>query len=950
MPMLIDDSGARRLASKLVPQQLQEERDRFRSAVNKAQSERAKASDDKRFDSIGPQERLVVVEQGDRLLEIAAETNVELDEIATVNPQLENVDFIRTGEVLFLPPPSPTEIAARPDGLDVFRDGLYQRGNAIEYADADSTDHRAEIDMLTDDTVEFLSALPDGYREIATQHLFDHDWTDAGPAQMAIEQAADQIGQELKHSTHQGPELENEVRDVLANLGDQVSPQSALAALDMAYATAKPDVQSALLRAPAAREIISQASDYVMSALDDKPKGALDISTAELELASRLNTMSMTLSPEMRTRLFESVVPALEEEYTQRAGTDDALTFGFGGTEQMFDAIKRLDPARDQRSIEGLAEIGIWHHQVVHMQPAEGGMLAYMLEIATPSEPQLKNDVFNSVIAPGFEQDRRETSQRIEEYQQHFMELSWLSENGGAVMTDEQLEQAVSDFTVNNPEWSATADELRARIAQEGEQYIEQLSVLEARYPELFNAEGGEMAERLEQLPTDSDREIAKAYLEHLDSPEVTMSMRMAIEEKPALMDDGLVMQRVGQFGKMTDRGRKFVEEVASLYVRREMIPALVDFNSKDFGSRALAHENLSLLKSDNFAKLLGVSPKSLDNAVAAIEDTWPNAGTFATEADWNARLKTMDRRLGSVRAFQADMPGGLALRLVGVAGASVSLANSGRLAIEDPNFATVGKALFESVGLAQKGIEIAAAYSDKVAATSAAKLFGSSRAPAVKVLGSVTSAFDFYSAYKAAESGDTRGAVLYSVSGAGGIAAAAGSGSWLGPVGITVSVAATIAIMQHQKAQYASQYETPETINFLTHAGLSERSAEILSNQSGEGYSVLPLIARYAEHKGLDLSQPADQAELVTWLNGMPDKSLEMFRDNMHRVLDQQKNDVDSFPATDEKGDRQFAEGLENWDLRYNTTHATENGHGYPRSFAQLDMTLEVLGVEPLV
>ena len=949
MPMLIDDSGARRLASKTVSQQLQEERDRFRAAVSKAQSERAKASDDKRFDSIGPQERMVVVEQGDRLLEIAAETKVELDEIASSNPQLESVDFIRTGEVLFLPPTSPTELAAQPDGLDAFRDELYQRGNAIEYADAASTDHKAEVDLLTQDTVEFLSALPDGYRQIATQHLFDHDWTDAGPAQMAIEQAAYQISQPLEHSTHQGPDLENQVRDVLADLSDQVSPQSALAALDMAYATATPDVQRALLRAPAAREIISQASDYVMSALDDKPKGALDISTAELELASRLNTISMTLSPEMRTRLFESFVPALEQEYSQRAGTDDALTFGFGGTEQMFEAIKRLDPAKDQRSINGLAQIGIYHQQVVHMQPAEGGMLAYLLAMATPSEPQLKNNLFDSVIAPGFEQDRRETSQRIEEYQQHFMELSWLSENGGAVMTDEQREQAVSDFTVNNPEWSATADEMRARIAQEGEQYVQQMGVLEARYPELFDAEGGEMAERLEQLPTDNDREIAKAYLEHLDSPEVTMAMRMAIEEKPALMDDGLVMQRVGQFGKMTDRARKFVEEVASLYVRRELVPAMVGFDGSA-GARALMHENLSELKSSHFSKLLGVSPKSLDKAIAAIEDSWSDAGAFATPADWEARMKTMDRRLDSIRAFQADTPGGLALRLVGVAGAAASLANSGRLAADDPNFATVGKTLFEGVGLGQKVFEISAAYSDKLGATSAAKHFGSSRAPAVKVLGTVTSAFDFYSSYKAAESGDTRGAVLYGISGAGGIAAAAGSGSWLGPVGITVSVAATIALMQHQKAQYASQYETPETINFLTHAGLSERSAEILSNQSGEGYSVLPLIARYAEHKGLDLSQPADQTELVTWLNGMPDKSLEMFRDNIHRVLDQQKNDVDGFPAIDEKRDQQFAEGLQNLDLRYNTTHATENGHGYPRSFAQLDMTLEVLGVEPLV
>ena len=946
MSTLIDNTGARQVASKFVQAQLQEERDRFRAAVNKAQGERAKASDGKQFQGIGPQERMVVVEEGDRLLEIAADTQVDLEAIALANPQLENVDFIRTGEVLFLPPPSPSEIAAQPDGLDTFRDELYKRGSAIEYANAGSTDHEAEIGLLANDTAEFLSALPDGYREIATQYLFDHDWTDAGPAQLAIEQAAEQIGLDLERSTHQGPDIEREVRDVLAGLGDQPSPKSALAALDMAYATAKPNVQGALLRDPAAREIISQASDYVMSALNENTKGALDISTAVNELASRLNTVSMTLSPEVRTRLFESFVPALEQEYTQRTDTVHALTFSTTATEQMFDAIKRLNPAQDQRSIEGLAEIDAYDLQGLHTQQAEGGMLAYMLAIATPSPAHRTNRLFNYVIEPGFEQDRRETSQRIDEYQQHFMELSWLSENGGAVMTDEQREQAISDFTVNDPEWVATADELRARIAQEGEQYIEQLGALEARFPELFNAEGEEIEDRLEQLPTDSDREIAKAYLDHLDSPEVTMAMRMAIEEKPALMDDGFVVQRVGQFGKMTDRGRKFVEEVASLYVRRELIPSMVGFDGSD-GAKALMHENLSRLKSDNFAKLLGVSPRSLDRAVAAIEDSWPNAGAFATLADWKGHLKQMNRRLDSVRAFQADMPGGLALRLVGVAGASASLANSGRLAVEDPTYATAGKALFEAVGLAQKGLEIAAAYNEKVSASGWNTVFGSSRTPAVKVLGSVTSAFDFYSAYRAAESGDTRGAVLYSVSGAGGIAAAAGSGSWLGPVGITVSVLATLALMQHQKAQYASQYETPETVEFLKHAGFSESVAQTLSNQSKEGYSIVPLLARYAAEKGLDVKDEHDQKTFVSWVNDMSPERFDALAGTLRNAIDSHGGNASTFPVSDPAIDGRVKQMLD--DRWIDGEKEYMSAISSVATFVQLDTALDQMGIPQL-
>jgi hypothetical protein len=947
--MLIDDSGARRITRGPVPAQSQDERDRFRAAVNKAQNERAKASDSDRFDSIRPQERLVVVERDDRLLEIAEEHHVDLDEIAAINPQLADVDYIQTGEVLFLPPASPTELAQRPDGVGLFRDELFERGNAIEYADQD-VDHMAEIGALRADVVEFFDALPAADRETIAQQLFDEDWTDAGPAQMALEQAANELGITLAHSSHAGPATEYEIRNILQGISGEARPDQALAALDLAYSQASPEVKRGLSGSPEVREIIHEAAERAVSALSEKQSEAFGQSVEELEMARRVNDMTMILEPEMRSKFFQAFVPALEREYRSMAETGDPLMMGVEGTTQLFDAIGRLDPARDRSSIEGLAEIGIYHLNAIPPDLGQAGLLAYFTSLASQTTGNAGNHVLEMDILPRLEQNRREVESRIDDYQQHLMELNWLSQNGGSVMTEDQLNEAITAYTANDSNWADALEEKRARIAQDGERYLDQLHTLESYYPELFDPEGGELSDRLQQIEDQADREIAQRYAEQLDNPEATIAMRMAIEEKPSLLDDGMNMQLLGQYGKLTDRGRKLVEEVASLYIRTKVLPTMVDFKPQDAGSRAALLDELDALKRSNLPKILGVTPKSMDQAMDAIKATLPGPGADATRTGWIKQLETMDNKLGSVRGFQASSPGGQVLRMLGVAGAAAGFANSANNAANDLNIATFGKAFFDAAGLGQKGIELSSVYSQRVADSTLGKHLGSSRLPAVKALGAVTSAFDFYSAYQAGQNGDTAGAILYSTAGAGGITAALGTGTVLGPIGLIVSIGATAGLVVNDKIKQANQFETPVTASFLQHAGLSETAAKALADQSGDGYNVLPLLGRYAEQKGLDLGDPIDQATFASWLNDMPPDGLAALRDNIHRVLDQQGNDFEHFPASDAEGDKRFAELLNYSDPRYNTTRITQEGQGYPRSFVQIDMTLEVLGIQPLV
>lgn len=161
--------------------------------------------------------------------------------------------------------------------------------------------------------------------------------------------------------------------------------------------------------------------------------------------------------------------------------------------------------------------------------------------------------------------------------------------------------------------------------------------------------------------------------------------------------------------------------------------------------------------------------------------------------------------------------------------------------------------------------------------------------------------------------------------------------------IGAGIVLVGTGIHMKYDQVKKANEYQTDITIGFLQHAGFSETAAQALSDQSGEGYSVLPLLERYANSRGLDLDDAADQQAFVDWINAMPADRLGVLRDNLHRSLDEVDNDLAQIPDASED-DEFFA---------FNNTdrpHFTYSGYATPLSMNQLDVTLDILGLQPLV
>ena len=250
---------------------------------------------------------------------------------------------------------------------------------------------------------------------------------------------------------------------------------------------------------------------------------------------------------------------------------------------------------------------------------------------------------------------------------------------------------------------------------------------------------------------------------------------------------------------------------------------------------------------------------------------------------------------------------------------------------------------LVDSAGLGQKGAELLAGLSKADAESLLGRLGGSA---ASKFLGVVTAAMDVWTAADSFANGDIPSGVLYGVGAGGGLLAAFGSGSLAGPIGIGLVVVSVVGLGIWNGVKEANQHEPGSdggvSLRFLQHAGFNEAAARALCDQTGDGVSPVPIVARYAELKGLDLANPAERQEFIDWVNAMPPDKLAALRDNLHRTLDEFDGDASRLPATADDDDWVVQDTLQRpW--------FAASGAARPESAAQIDAVLQVLELPAL-
>ncbi len=868
--------------------------------------------------------------------------------------RLAQTDWVDAGPAGIAVEKAVSEAGLESDPVEAFAGELRDRGNTLEYADPSiQIDQSREISALAGDIGTFLQSLPEKDRADALQNLFDRDWTDAGPAQIAIEQAASTTGITLKSSGHNGPELEAQVRSAVDNAeASSEDGELQFRAFAETYANASPELQKAMLGTGSGGDFIREMADYATQPLGDYDP-AVHMQSKPFETFLRLDAMTNEVPAELAATLVSSSMPEIERANALHMESTGSPMLGYGGVESLLKVAERIEgtPLGDA-AIERFADMGFYAMNELPRAIGEGGSLQYPLELSERNGAD--TTLLTQDILPGVQDTQAQANSAVDDYSAHMEELRWLIENHGDTMSPEELQTAIDDYKIemDRPEdgrtegaWTRTEKELQDKVSAHGQTLLDQLTQLD-EFPQ-------EPAEQRELIDAEIDRILGddKSYL----------AIQTALRTNPELLDSPALVNFASRQARLTDRGRKLVEEVFTQYVQRDILPKLADFKPGDAAGMAEIKSSLETFRDGKFSTLLGVTNKDMNKAIDAIEESLPLTTDGPDQIA--TKMTTLDTKLNGlasnnqdgIRTFSSSTGPGQLLRMIGASASAVGLMNSAQAAGTNPNVETILKVTFDAAGLAQRSVEIGKGLGMIAPDSFAVRYFDGSLRPGTKFLGAVGAAFDGWNSIKAFSNNDPLMGGIHAATAAGGLAATFGAGTIAGPIGIGVVILGVGATMIIDDVRTANKYENPRAINFLDESQLSDEAAKALTDNSGDGNSAVPLLVEYAREKGFDLENADHRAAFTTWLNGMSSEQLANLRDNLHHTIDEFGGDAAKLEQT-APDDYEYTSGTF-YDREVVTPYKTflgerfyvESGDAAPASVTQIDVALETLGIPEL-
>ena len=914
-----------------------------------------------------------VVEPGQTLTEMAkSHPGVSAGDIASANRhEIPNANLIYPGQEVWVPAQKPlTPLEQKTQATDDAMATARKAEQAYDELPADTNPttrlrlhedrEKARGDLKTATAAELdaraRTGLPPGQQpaeadyERAGQQIQERYKSDAGETKQ-LKQALDGLAADRKQAA-----VDKEAADIVAQAKKESDPGKAVQALDVGLKNASPEVKAAALASADGRALVQAAADWATEPMGDKgiagdtPMWNGRDGPLEGEQAmDRLDQVTKGLSPEMAAAVVDKSLPAFEtyaKACEERFGRS-----GVVGAQEMTSALnvleRSLDTPQGQANMERMLKAGIWNAPAVVDHIGNGGRPDYALaygkqapSAATFGDPA---DTAQRVIDAGMERFRGKVEEDARAYAGHMEEIGWLIQNQGGAMTPQQLEKAIAHYTKEKgPEWEAKGKELQQQLAKDGEKLLAQMAAL------------GQGANN----PATQDASI-EALNKTLEDPAAQSAIHAAFQTNPDITQgplgqkllDFLVNPNLSGPTKLANRSVWLGQDFATAYVKSSVLAQAGSgaLDPKNPESVQKAKDALAKMRDSRFAKLIGVSPEQMNKAIDAVEDaTMPRPGD--TDASVAKRLKAMDETLGGIKGLEKTTLPGQLVRAAGIGLASAGLLASTGKAIDDPSWANVLRVFSDSAGLAWRGADIAVGRGALNAESALGKLGSSGFMKITSGLGAFVDAF---AAVDALSKRDPESAAFFTAQGAGMLMATFAAGGPVGWIGLGLMVGGALgqwAWNEHKaNSTHEPRWDDGRSMEFLKkHAGINEDAARTLCDQSGEGYSAVPLLAKYAHTQGLDLNQAGDQQKFADWINGMKGDDLKALTKRLHMTADQIDGDVEKFGATGPNDAKyQPTEVIEYTDDNYQP--ATMSFDRAPLSAVQLEKFLQELGVAAL-
>ncbi|PFH08640.1 LysM domain-containing protein [Collimonas sp. PA-H2] len=906
---------------------------------------------------------LYSVQSGESLHQIAATHGAGVGEIALANNML-NQDLIYPGEKIWIPGMGGQARpgAASTNGDAVTAAALIPETQKMNRALRQANATQRTLAALKDDAAQGSGAahaeLRDGFAQEnaddALSKLKDavNDAIGAQVGAKTDDAMFNKAGQELAAPYIRDPaayslldkaiaqvHVERQVQAILGGAQAQNDPLQMLRTLNTGYSNAPQNVKDALLTDSHVQEMLGVVAAWANRPLTQKPDNGAMPQAQTVAAIRRLDQATQGLDKILASAVVDRAVPAYEAFYKDPEHGGSSL-FGNQGMTVLMNLSGRITGCtQGDDAIARFAVTDAWNSDAVQTAIGAGADPAYAIALASSikaagQEPDIVVKVINDsialrdqkniagggdpqptldvakrlqapgldgngvmkVVTDGMQQFKGIVTADVTKLALHDAEISWLVQNLGPGMTPQQLSQAVADYrTKKGPDWQAEDDKLRQQIVTDGNKLIAQMIAVN-------------------QTPqTSGTRALIDPVLQKIvNDPAAGLAISTAIQADPNLTDASHAKDMADLFSlsKIGDIGRKYSSEAASAYLRRNVLAQVQGVKLNDPASVEQAKRAISSLHSENFARLLGVTPSDLDKAVNAVQGAADDMTNATTAEEENVILQNLNKTLNTdatlSKTFNKMTVPGQLLRGVAVAFAGASLINSDNKFNANPSDPQNGiKLLLDSAGFAQKNTEVLIGLGriDKSSLLGQFggewKLFG--RASVGDLIGGVSSVLDSVSALRSGfglgTQQDDVSAALSATTAVGGaltVAPAFGAAAWLGPVGLGVTAAGVIGKVIYESDKDAHKYESASK-RFLKSAGYDDFAAEALSKQGGlisdaTGASQIPFLAKYGQLKHMTPDQ------LQKWVNSLSADQINAVANRLQQTASDSSGNPENF------------------------------------------------------
>lgn len=483
----------------------------------------------------------------------------------------------------------------------------------------------------------------------------------------------------------------------------------------------------------------------------------------------------------------------------------------------------------------------------------------------------------------GNQQNRLKTD--IKNYAELTGDLNWYIKNLGPSMTPAQLQTAIQNYENSRGQgWKDEVAAAKSQIVADARQLNDTLTALNEFPPEL-SAYAGDAKAAAASIGGDGSTQEAIEFA--------------------AAQDPGIFAGETGEnaakfWVEVGHKGKDFADAVAKAYVAANVLPELKQFNPNNAASVAAVRQQIADLRDNPILKVL--AGKELGTDVGKLEDVIASLKTESIQDAINGKginaLGDVEGKINELPTLSSG-PAGLLFRTIAFGLSGAALTNSASELGSEPKLQNLVGTLGLAIGFPKDTAALATQLGLPKSSSLGSWGLGESAAGEAteKFLGALGTAYYVIGGINALSQGDYAGMAFNAAAAAGIGVATFVDTSWAGPVGWGVALVATIGLGWYGHVQAANHFQDGDvgkaTVKFLEDAGFSQDAAKALSDESGNGYSPVPLLVQYAKDKGYNMSDPAQRQQVVAWVNGMSSSELSAVRDWMHHTLDDFHGDV---------------------------------------------------------